>query len=106
MKYVIVGLGGAAIVVLTVLIGAFIRGFVLAKLWLWFVVPFFGAPILALWQAYGLALTASVLVPFHTPHCEDKREPEEQIVTAAARIVSPFVALFLGWVVKAYFLGN
>src|SRR5579871_1598742 len=44
-------------------LGVMVDGFVISKLWSWFVVPPFGLALLTIPQAWGLALCARQIIP-------------------------------------------
>jgi hypothetical protein len=79
------------------------NGWALAKLWLWFVVPRFGLPILTLPQAIGLGLVASALL-FHPTDCAEKeRTMTEKVGRAIGLILArPALLLAVGWIVRQY----
>lgn len=92
----IVGLFG--FIFLSALWGAF----VFTKLWIWFVVPLFGLPVLTLAQAYGLMLIVNFLKPL--PKTDKSATKEEKIANAATILLSPLVILGIGYFVKSFFL--
>ena len=63
------GLGG---LLFTMLISSLFRGFVLAKMWLWFIVPF-GVLELGVVHAIGLSLLVSFLTYQHDAKEEKKK---------------------------------
>jgi hypothetical protein len=80
------------------------EGFVLTKLWMWFVVPTFGLPMLTIPVAIGLAL----IVGFLTHQMRQTNRDEEPLVQAASLFGHGFfnagVILFMGWVVHSFFM--
>jgi hypothetical protein len=92
---------GIITTVLTTLILAPIwRGYVFSKLWLWFIVSTFGASVLSIAQAIGLALVVSFLT--HQPDMyEDKSRTQSEKFSSAVCItfMTPAFALLIGWVV-------
>ena len=82
--------------------GALWSAFVLTHLWDWFVVSTFGAPLLSLSSAMGLAVLARM---FQSTPEADKKVPDESlgwnIFTLTTKLViGPFVALALGYIIK------
>jgi len=68
-----------------------LKAWVLTWLWKWYVIPVFGLPPLRLVFAFGLSLTANYLLP---------NGPSEKLkgpALLAQWIISPLVALALGW---------
>jgi hypothetical protein len=105
MGYIIAILVGSSVALGCILIDAFIHGLVLSKLWAWFVVSFIGLPHLSLWQAYGIFLVFSALMPHPVANtCKDERTAEEKIAFVAVRMLGTFLLLLMGWLVKTFFL--
>jgi hypothetical protein len=78
------------------------RGFVLSKLWLWFVVSTFGLPVLGLAQAIGISLIVSYLT-LATPSKKPDDAPKYSLVECVAiSIVIPAFALLMGWIVQFF----
>jgi hypothetical protein len=69
-------------------------GFVLVKLWAWFIVTTFGVGPLRIPQALGLSL----VVHFMTSSSSDAKEKRGFGEAAALSIVAPLFALFFGWI--------
>ena len=89
-----------ALFLVIVLWGAVWAGLALSVLWGWFVVPLFGLPPIALWQAYGLTLTLAALRVWG-----QERVVRDGKTAAWAMVVQPPVLcgllLLVGWCVKA-----
>jgi hypothetical protein len=88
-------LGGAAVITLIVGAIAIYRGFVLCKLWAWFMVPLFHLPELTIPFAIGISLAIGMFQ--HSTQNADKGK--EYWLTV---IASPLVVLFMGWIVKMF----
>ena len=79
------------------------RGWVLTKLWAWFVVPVFGLPALGIATAIGL----SVVVGYLVYHMDDSVKVEREKWAAFGYPVSvmflhPAIALGIGWMVTLF----
>lgn len=69
---------------------ACLRAWVLAKLWAWYLVPAFGAPILILPVAFGISvITGLLLAPV--------RQEKTELKTMWLSLVAPIGFLFVGW---------
>ena len=71
---------------------ALLDGWVLTKLWAWFIEPL-GVPAIRLWAAIGLSMTIGFLTK---QHAHDERKPLEVL---GGFIVYPLLTLFLGYLV-------
>ena len=84
-------------------LGAIWNGYALTVLWGWFVVPTFGAPMLALAPAIGLAMVASYLTHQYMPKVAREGDTWDQIWHAVGHTaMKPALALAIGWVVKQW----
>lgn len=73
------------------------KGFVLAKLWGWFVVSKFESiPPLSIAQAIGLAIVVSMFTGTYSSK-DDEDEVWKPYVIA---FLGPLISLFVGWIVK------
>jgi len=87
------------------LYGVFAMGFVSMKLWAWFVVPVFGLKALTITQAYGLAMIASLWThQFFINTNKDERETAEKVGHLIGVLLTPWMALFFGWLVHAFLM--
>ncbi len=78
--------------------GTILKGFVLSKLWGWFIVPYFSLPTLSVPLAIGVAATVSFLTLQHIPN--NKKSEEDRAADAiSSTLILPFVFLLIGWVV-------
>lgn len=77
------------------------EGFVLTKLWAWFVVPTFGLPVLTIPIAIGLALLVGLLA--HQMRNDSGETTSEATVKLFAYgFVNSGIVLALGWVVTLF----
>lgn len=82
---------------------AFSWGFVLFKLWGWFILPVFPMlPFITLWQAVGLSMFVD-LFKNHTSHTY-KEDPDRKNSATINGIISPWLMLLLAWFVKWFIL--
>lgn len=83
-----------------VAVSALLNGFVLMKLWTWFVVSTFALPRLTMPFAIGLALVVRFLsFEPDAVKSEFKKPFSEQLITALLR---PFMTLLFGWIVTLF----
>lgn len=101
MTCAIVALAAAGVFVLVAL-SCVLNGWALAILWGWFMVPF-GAPVLTIPTAIGLALVVSFLT-HQTDHYEDKDKTAGERFggSVLTMLIKPPLALFVGWIVKQF----
>jgi hypothetical protein len=105
-KNVLSCIGLLALAMVAPIISAFTNGFVLTKLWEWFIVPvpMFHAASLSLISAMGISLIVSLLTHQTEEKGKDERETSEKVIAAVMRIVvGPFIFLFFGWLYLALF---
>lgn len=77
------------------------KGWVLTKLWGWFVVTQFHAPQLGIAQAIGLALTVGYLTKQYIREPKDDRRAWEIVLGGILlAFMWPSFALLFGWVVQ------
>ena len=76
---------------------ALMKGFVLTKLWVWFVIPLFpSVPVLALWQAVGLAMVVNYITGQQSITSKDHET--NWGATVFASFILPWMTLFFGWI--------
>jgi hypothetical protein len=96
LKLIGVLLAFLVVPVITIMAAAY-RGWALAILWAWFVVPIFRLPILTGPQAVGLSIFLGLVM---------QGNPSTEVPLGkqlAALILGPLIALAIGWIIKAYF---
>jgi hypothetical protein len=78
-----------------------LRGYAVAVLWAWFIVPLFGLPQLNIPYAIGLALTVSLVHPRVRP--KSTQPPAEALGERIAEsLILTGTALLIGWIVKGF----
>lgn len=81
-------------------ISAVLKGFVLTKLWVWFIVPLFGFEPLRMPFAIGLAIVVGFLThQVDNTKSENKTSIGEQFI---ATFIRPFVTLGIGYFVQMF----
>lgn len=78
---------------LLLLVSSCVNGWVLTKLWAWFMVPIFHLPALTLWPAIGVAMVIRFLTYQDT---NNKRGIGESVALA---VIQPIVSLGFGWLI-------
>jgi putative flippase GtrA len=87
----------------TIIISPIWRGFVISKLWLWFIVSTFGAVPLGIAQSIGLGLLVSFLThQVDTYEDKDKSDTERLFIKIGVALLAPAFALLFGWIVKGF----
>lgn len=69
------------------------KGWILATLWKWFIVPVFDMPILLISQAIGLATVWSLLSP------SSNRDDDKPFALLESSFIKPLILLIIGWIV-------
>lgn len=94
-------IGWVSWTIVILLVGTIWRGWVLCKLWEWFVVPTFHVDPLTLVQTIGLALLAFAIVrPADDPKEENKTLGERAVYITCKALLNPAFILLMGWIVK------
>lgn len=83
-------------------VSAILRGLVISKLWLWFIVPVFHLPILTIVYAIGISYLVSLLT--HQPiYTDDKRESSERVIMQLSEAISlSLIVLLFGWILTFF----
>jgi hypothetical protein len=102
MESILIILGSLVGVFGAMFLNAFLRGYVLTWLWLWFAVPVFGLPQLSIVQAIGV----SVIISFLTVKFSDENPKEENKKSFTQLSIESFayslIALGGGYVIKSF----
>lgn len=101
-------IGWTVTVLVAMVGGGLLRGWVLSVLWGWFIVPTFNLPALAIAPAIGLSLVVGFLTRPATDDDERSkhRSMGERLAHAIAlAIAGPLMALAMGWVVHLFMPG-
>ena len=78
------------------------RGFVLTKLWVWFIVPVFHVPLLTIALAIGLSLVIGFLTHQYMRNTDDRPMSDQVIESFIHALMYPTMALLIGWVVTLF----
>ena len=97
-------LGLIVLIVLALVIGTIIGGWVLSVMWGWFIVPIFHLPQLPIVYAIGIDLVVSFLtVPSHKIDTDKKGDAVRSITELLmTSIVTPLMYLGMGWMVLQF----
>lgn len=104
----VAGVGaGCLIVILSLVVGVFMNGWVGMTLWGWFAVPLGVVPI-GLWHAVGLAGLVRLLVGTSRRYEQDKDESllKMSLSSLAYSVLVPLISLGLGWCTHQLMLAN
>jgi hypothetical protein len=87
-----------------IVVGSIMEGWVLSKLWGWFVSPLFGVPSLSIAAAIGFALVISMLTHQSTSSDSNKDKDWTNLVAAviAKTVFTPLMFLLFGYIVKMF----
>lgn len=90
----------AAIVVPVIMVYAyFANGYVLSRLWEWFIVTKFGLPTLNIPEAIGIATVVSFLTTRYTNVKGNEKSSWEKWGDFLTVLVAPWITLLVGWIV-------
>ena len=95
-------LGGAVGIFALLVISSLLRGFVLVKIWGWFIVPLFHLPVLTLLPAIGLALVVGFMT-YQYQYSKDERSAGEKVFESIfLTFLYPLAVLLTGWVITLF----
>ena len=89
-------------VVLAMLISPIINGFVITKLWLWFIVPTFEADPLRLVEAIGLMFLINYIKAKRDKEADKDKFCEQFATNMIYLILMAGFALLSGWIVQMF----
>lgn len=99
-------IGFILLFVLVMVTGTIWEGFVLTKLWKWFMVPVFGLPVLSIVQAIGVSIVISMTAKASTYNLareKDKKSPYERVIDMlVVTYIVPAMFLAMGWIVQMF----
>lgn len=85
--------------ILVVLLGLF-DGWVLSKLWNWFVVPIFGLKVLTVLEAWGLGLLIGIVK--YSSSDKPPKGGQELSIAFGSKIATFLLILLIGYCLKSY----
>lgn len=84
------------------ILGPILRGWVLSKLWLWFIVTSFHVQPLAITQCIGLSLIIGFLTKENI-HTEDTRDAKEKFFSGLAQVfLGPLFVLAFAYIISLF----
>ena len=81
-----------------IVVTSILNGFVLVKLWGWFVVPAFGLPTLSIPVAIGISL----IIKYLTIHRSKTAEDVDMWEAYKFAISFPIMTLIIGWIIHFF----
>lgn len=89
------------ILLLMIVPSAIVRGFVLMKMWLWFIVPL-GVNAISITHAIGLATLAGLLT--HQSTGKELEKDQGKLIGSAIGegFLAPLLILLMGYVIKSF----
>lgn len=91
------------VIIISTTLSALLTGWVASILWTWFAVEIFGLPSLSIAQSIGVCLLISFLTKTYVPSKETKDGNFDWGVLSYV-FISPFITLFLGWIIHSFFI--
>jgi hypothetical protein len=103
MEILLLAIGIIALIVVLILYSSLSWGFALYKFWYWFILPVFpGLPEITFWHAVGLFL---FIVFFRIGDGQIiKDEYKEKTTGVIMSIITPWVTLLIGYMLKSMFM--
>lgn len=91
-----------AIIILTIIIPIVWEGYVIVKLWGWFVVPQFDLPAIHLATAVGISCLMSLLATQYMSNEETETNKHPVLKATAYVYLKPALVLLFGWLTLKY----
>ena len=85
-----------SLIALTIM-ASLLNGVALKLLWGWFMIPTFSLPAISLVQAMGIGIMIGFLTQQHIPRDQDAKKE-----VFLFEVVSPVIAIVVGWVVHLF----
>ena len=82
-----------------------LRGYVMVRLWAWFMIPMFKLPPLPVAGAIGLMVVVGMVTTKYEPKKKDKTEDftySKAITNMLITTLIPLVFLLEGWIIQKY----
>lgn len=95
--------GLVVLIIVGIVTSAILNGYVLMKLWEWFIMPTFeSAPALSIPVAIGVGLLVSLLTYHTTNNKSNDDSTTEGVVRFVLVVFHPLLYLVLGWIVYQF----
>jgi hypothetical protein len=88
---------GCLVMIMVFPIIIILKGFVLSRLWVWFMVPL-GLPPIGLWHANGISAVFTMLIGYIERDKDEEGIGEKAIRTVTVGIGAPLLIWLLGWI--------
>jgi len=89
--------------ILATIIGILVRGFVITKLWIWFIVPIFETTPLRLVEAIGLSFIIGFIIYRKSSKSDDGESFWAAFVSSIVETLSASIfALLFGWIIQLF----
>lgn len=95
-------LGLLAGLVGVIIVASILNGWAISVLWLWFVAPLFGLPVLTIPQAIGLSLVIGMFTSRYRDQDDAKDKTGRIVNSLVLAVFMPVFAVVIGSVVKMF----
>lgn len=88
--------------ILLLIVSALSRGFVFQRLWIWFFVPTFAAPMVTIPTALGISALVAMLT-FHAKHTDNQKSFSDFLTDAWVNVLFlPWFTLLMAWIYRQF----
>jgi hypothetical protein len=102
MEALLILLGGIVIIPALIMYSSMSWGYVMTKLWIWFLLPVFpNMPHITFWQAVGLIIFLQLFKNYDS-NGSIKDEYKDKISMWIQALLAPWLILFCGWLVLQF----
>lgn len=95
-------LGKFTVFIISIVVAVIVRGFVLTKLWAWFIVPVFELSPLRIVEAIGISTLIGYLTYSREKGKEDDDFWKKFIESLVVSIVLALLSLGMGWIISLF----
>lgn len=104
MKFLAV-IGGLVLGAVLILYNAFAWGFIVYKFYYWFLMPIFkGLPVISLTGGIFIGMFTSLFHNHDVKEENKERDFKRSVIYISSVLIVPWIALFIGLIVKSFFI--
>ncbi|MCK9429320.1 MAG: hypothetical protein M0R17_04900 [Candidatus Omnitrophica bacterium] len=83
-------------VIISMIVVLMLRGFIITKLWAWFIVSLFNLPTLTIASALGISLVCDIIIP------RQSNKSDEIWSSLLSSVLLSLLVLLFGWIIYLF----